>query len=273
VTRPRPRPRRLALLASALLLLGCRDRVTVQPDPDPDPEVEVEPKVEADCSEVGERFGDLDWVPADARLLVVIDRHSPDLDPALTRLRTLTEQASTVGLPIRAGLALDRLGMQSQMLGLSLVRLELDPAELLELHGPGSEIAWAWPTRCAPERLAARVLARWGVLLRANLDAKLGSGDPEGFPFDVVVLADDRVVLTPLGQGSALLGWLRKAEGDEGPGSTLGDLAPAPIRAVIQGESLLAGDQQANHGSGVAHTRTLRVASDRIELDGEVWPR
>lgn len=268
MTRPRPRPRGLVLLACAALLLGCRDRVSVPPEPEPEPEP-VEP---VECP-VGERFVDYDWVPADARLLIVIDRESPDLAAALTRLRTLTDDAAAVGLPIRATLALGQLSMQSQMLGLSLGKLELAPAELIELHGPGNEIAWTWPTQCAPERLAARVLARWGVLLRANLDAKLGAGDPERFPFDVVVLADDRVALTPLGQGSALLRWMRTAEGDAGPGSKLAELAPAPIRAVLQGESLLAGDEQAHQGSGAAHTRTLRVDAEQIELDGEIWPR
>jgi hypothetical protein len=250
--------------AGVLLLLACRDRTTVPPEPEPEPESES-----ADCP-TGERFVDWSWVPADARLLVVIDRESADLEPALTRLSTLGDHAAAVGLPIRAGLALDRLGMQAQMLGLSLGRLELDPAEFVELHGPGSEIAWTWPTQCPPERLDARVLARWGVMLRANLDAKLGPGDPERFPFDVVVIAD-RVALTPLGQGSALLGWLRTAEGDDGPGQQLARLAAAPIRAIIQGESLLAGEDPAAHGSGPAHARTLRVEAEQIELDGVIW--
>jgi hypothetical protein len=252
------------------VLLACRDRTTVPPQPEgedasePDPEPEV-----ADCPS-GERFVDWNWVPADARLLVVIDRQSADLAAALTRLDALGDHAAAVGLPIRASLALDRLGMQAQMLALSLGRLDLDPAELVELHGPRNEIAWAWPTRCPPERLDARVLARWGVMLRANLDAKLGLGDPERFPFDVVVVAD-RVALTPLGQGSALLGWLRTAEGDEGPGAQLARLAAAPVRAIIQGESLLAGEDPATHGSGPAHARTLRVEAQQIELDGVIW--
>lgn len=270
MTRSRPRHRGLALLTCAVLLLGCRDRVTVQPEPLPEPEPVPEPEA-VDCGPLGERFVDYDWVPADARLLVVIDRQSAELPAALTRLRSLTDNAAQVGLPVRATLALNQLGMQSQMLALSLGQLELEPAELIELHGPGSEIAWTWPTQCAPERLAARVLARWGVLLRANLDAKLGPGDPERFPFDVVVLADDRVALTPLTQGSSLLRWLRTAEGDEGPGSKLAELAPAPIRVVLQGESLLAGEDQAHQGSGLAHTRTLRVDAETIELDGELW--
>jgi hypothetical protein len=270
VNRASPRRRGLALLACATLLFGCRDQATVPPEPEPKTEPEPVPEP-VDCGPVGERFVDYDWVPADARLLMVIDRESADLPAALTRLRGLTEGAATIGLPVRATLALGQLGMQSQMLALSLARLELAPAELIELHGPGSEIAWVWPTQCEPERVAARVLARWGVLLRANLDAKLGPGDPERFPFDVVVLADDRIALTPLGRGSALLRWLRTAEGDVGPGSRLGELAPAPIRAVIQGESLLVGDDQADHGSGLAHTRTLRVDADRVELDGELW--
>ncbi|MFV8754545.1 hypothetical protein ACNOYE_28685 [Nannocystaceae bacterium ST9] len=253
---------RSILLGAALLLaIGCERETNPPPDPEPEPET---------CGPIGERFVDYDWVPADARLLTVIDRQANDLDQALARVRTLSDAAASVGLPIRAALALGQLGMQTQMLALSLAELGLDPGELIELHGPGSELAWLWTTSCDPDLLATRMLARWGVLLRANLDAKLGLGVAGEFPFDVIVLADGRVALTPLGQGSALLRWLRTAEGDEGPGSRLGELAAAPIRAVLQGESLLAGDS-ASGGSGQAHTRTLRVTGEQIELDGTLW--
>lgn len=258
---------RRASLVGALVLLGCRDHgttATTEPDPEAKPESTIH------CGPVGERFVDYDWAPADARLLTVIDRQSSELPDALTQLHALSDDAATVGLPIRVALALGQLGMQTQMLALSLAKLGLEPGELVELHGPGSELAWLWPTTCDPDLLATRVLARWGVLLRANLDAKLGPGDAERFPFDVVVLADDRVALTPLGQGPALLRWLRSAKGDPGPGSKLAQLAAAPIRAVVQGESLLAGEQ-ASAGAGPAHTRTLRVDGQQIELDGEVW--
>ncbi len=261
------RSRRLArLLVSAALCVGCRDRATTTPEPVPEPEPES-----ATCGPIGERFVDYAWVPDDARLLIVIDRDAEDLPAALARLQSLTDEAAAVGLPIRATLALRQLGMQTQVLGLSLARLGLEPGELIELHGPGNELAWMWTTSCEPASLATRMLARGGVLLRANLDAKLGVGDRERFPFDVVVLADGRVALTPLGQASALLAWLRGAQGEARPGSILAELAPAPIRAVVRGESLLAGEDP-SPGSDRAHTRTLRVEGERIELDAKVWP-
>ncbi len=163
--------------------------------------------------------------------------------------------------------------MQTTLLGFSLAELGLEPGEMIEVHGPTNELAWLWSTSCDPDRLATRMLARWGVMLRANLDAKLGLGDAEQFPFDVVVLAGSPgiVALTPLGQGSALLRWLRTAEGDAGPGSLLAELPRAPIRAVVRGESLLAGERPSD-GAGPSHTRTLRVDAEQIELDGKVWP-
>lgn len=250
----------VGVLALGVLALGCRDRSTTTPEPAP---------IER-CGEPGERFGELDWVPADARLLVVVDRRASDLTAADQHLRELSQHAATTGLPIRAALALGQIGMQTQMLGMSLTKLEVDPGEIVELHGPTREVAWVWPTTCAPELLAARVLGRWGVLLRANLDAELGSGDAS-FPFDVVVPMDGLVALTPLGQGAELLRWLRSAEGREGPGSQVTALAPAALRGVIQGESLLAGEAEADAGRGPAHVRTLRATGEAIELDGTVW--
>lgn len=253
----------LARLAGLLALLGSlaceRGHATREPEPPPA------------CGEAGERFVDFRWVPGDARLLVVVDRRADDLAPAFVQLRGLSDHAAAAGLPIRAGLALGRLRMQVDMLALSLRELGADPGELVELHGPASELAWVWPSTCASELLATRMLVEWGVMLRASLDAKLGSGG-EGFPFDVVVLPSGEVALAPLGQGAALLRWLLGADAnDEGPGSRLATLEPAAIRGVVQGESLLAGDAGAHGGEGPTHVRTLRVEGEQLELDGKVF--
>lgn len=243
---------------------GHDTRTPDEPEPTPEPDL-----VES-CGEPGERFVDFRWVPSDARLLLVVDRRADDLEPALVRARELSSHAAAAGLPIRAGLALGQLRVQLGMLELSLRELGAEPGEIVELHGPASELAWVWPSTCASDRLAARMLAQWGVMLRARVDARLGSGG-EQFPFDVVVLATGEVALAPHGQGEALLRWLLAADASaEGPGSRLAALEHAALRGIVQGESLLAGEA-ASGGLGPTHARTLRVTGERVELDGMVF--
>jgi hypothetical protein len=253
-----------ALVVSLALLAACERGHTREPDPG------AEPVTREACGEPGERFVDLRWVPSDARLLLLVDRRASDLGPALARAGELSRHAGTAGLPVRAGLALGSLRMQVDMLALSLRELGADPGELVELHGPASELAWVWPSTCASDRLAARMLAQWGVMLRARVDARLGSAG-EQYPFDVVVLPGGEVALAPRGQGAALLRWLQGADAsDEGPGSRTTALAPAAIRGLVQGESLLAGEAAAS-GGGPTHARTLRVTGEQVELDGMVF--
>lgn len=253
-----------ALVVWLALAPACeRGRAPDEPEPTPAP-------VES-CGEPGERFVDFRWVPSDARLLLVVDRRAGDLEPALARASELSRHAAAAGLPIRAGLALGQLRMQLGMLELSLRELGAEPGEIVELHGPASELAWVWPSTCASDHLAARMLAQWGVMLRARVDARLG-GASEQFPFDVVVLATGEVALAPRGQGAALLRWLLAADAsDEGPGSRLAALEHAAIRGIVQGESLLAGEATASGGLGPTHARTLRVTGEQVELDGMVF--
>lgn len=265
--------RERAWMAVALLgLLGC-PRAPTEPTHAPDPQVSVAPDpaltrdTDAELCRAPRAFGDYDWIPDDTRLATSIQRHDPALADALALVHAHAADPAEQ-LPVFAALDLRNLGMQLANLDQLLARLDLDPAELVELHGPAGEQVWSWSTDCPPATVAARVLDRFGVMLRADLQRpglRWGVGSIERFPFDVMTFGDHRVAVTLVGHGQAIGAWLHDGAhgGDEGPGRRLRDLSDAPIRAVLDGEALL---DPAGTGAA-ARRRSIRVTAQDWIID------
>lgn len=231
------------------------------PEPEPAPDSE-----RVACS--NERFTDYDWVPDDARLATSVQRSDPELPAALAVLARMSA-APDLQLPIFATLDFRNLGLQLGTLDRMLVELELAPTELVELQSPSGEFVWVWPTDCPPAAVSARMLDRFGVMLRADLERpglRHGQGTSERFPFDLLALGDRRVALTLLGRGADVGVWLHGAarhggdRADQRPGQALAEIPAAPIRTVLAGEALL------TPTSGPTPTR-LR----RIQISGTTW--
>ena len=247
----------------ALSLLGCpKPSATTEPT---DPVEATEPPptdTTASCSE--ERFADYDWVPDDARLATSIQRRDPELPAALGVLARMGETPE-LQLPVSAALDFRNLGLQLGSLDRVLAELALAPAELVELQGPSGDFVWVWATECPPPTIAARVLDRFGVMLRGNLEhpgLRLGSGSVERFPFDMLALGEHRVALTMLGRGEKVGAWLHGASAsDEGPGRALAEIPPAPIRTVVTGESLLTPTSNPTSPHTPARLRRLQVTA------------
>lgn len=258
---------RLVLLLAmfAMTVAACRTPVaTVEPKPEPVAEASPEPEPPA-CSD--ERFADYDWVPHDARLATSIQRRDPELPAALDVLARMSE---TLQLPIFATLDFRNLGLQLSTLDRMLVELELAPAELVELHSPSGEFVWVWATDCPLDAISARMLDRFGVMLRADLERpglRHGQGTPERFPFDLLALGDRRVALTLLGRGAHVGAWLHGASehdrADPHPGRALAEIPEAPIRTVLAGEALLTST------TGPSGPTPARLR--RIQVSGLTW--
>jgi hypothetical protein len=208
----------------------------------------------------GLRFADYEWVPDDARMTTSIQRDDPALPAALTTLARMTE-APEVTLPSFASLDFRNLPLQLGNLDRVLDEFGDDPAELIELHSPAGELVWLWPSDCPPALVAARVLDRWQIMLRADLEhpgVRYGAGSADGFPFDVLTVATtaggQRVALTRVGHGAQIGAWLREAPrgGERGPGRSLAELDAAPVRSVLGDASSL---------TTITHHR-VRVTSD-----------
>lgn len=238
-----------------------RDSTAGAPDPSPS------------CGPRGERFAaGIEMVPADTPLLALLDLESPDLEPALGQLGTLSTDGR--GLPIRATFALSQLGWQVPALRLNLARAGYHPADLAYAQAPGGEPVWLWPSTCDLDRARRAVEDGWNVETRAVTDGVNGTAAEPGFPFDVLFLPADRVALVPQGKATALRSWLtgRKAAGPEPtlrPDDAARDLKPAPVRAILHGHALLHG-QETRQFSGPVRLRALPKG---LEIGGSVTDR
>lgn len=255
----------LPLAMLAMTTLACRKPVaTVEPEPSSAPVAEAPTEPEPpSCND--ERFADYDWVPSDARLATSIQRSDPELPAALDVLARMSATPE-LQLPIFATLDFRNLGLQLSTLDRMLVELELAPAELVELHSPSGEFVWVWATDCPLDAISARMLDRFGVMLRADLQRpglRHGQGTPERFPFDLLALGDRRVALTLLGRGAHVGVWLHGASepdrADPHPGRALAEIPVAPIRTVLAGEALLTSTNDPN-GPTPARLRRLQVS-------------
>ncbi|MCY1006128.1 hypothetical protein OV079_11255 [Nannocystis pusilla] len=220
------------------------------------------------CPEGQDLIGDLEWIPADARVAGLFDLGDPGVDEAAAELARAS--ATTPGMPVVAALGLGFLGTQLQILRRQLRDAGLTPRELLLLHDPGGAVVWIVRVRCDLAVLQATLARAWGVTSRTTAAGPLAEPDPaRGFPHDVVFLADDRLALVPAGAGGKLRRWLEGQAGppdlgdrrrSETPGQALARLEPAPIRVVLAGRGLLAGD-------AASAPRTLRAWPARVALD------
>jgi hypothetical protein len=254
---------RARLVLLALATLGCPKPDTVVESNEPQPQIEAQP-AEMSCSD--ERFADYDWVPDDTRLTISIQRGDSELPAALTVLARMSDTPD-LQLPVFATLDFRNLGLQLGVLDRMLAELELDPAELVELQGPAGEFAWVWATDCPPAAVSARMLDRFGVMLRADLERpglRHGTGTIERFPFDLLALGEHRLALTPLGRGAQVGAWLHHGNSstppdkstDARPGPALAEIPAAPIRTVLAGEALLT----STTGPTPARLRRLQVS-------------
>jgi hypothetical protein len=252
---------RAPLLVLALTTLGCAKPVTVVESNEPEPQPQIEAQsAEMSCSD--ERFADYEWVPDDTRLTISIQRGDSELPAALGVLARMSDTPD-LQLPVFATLDFRNLGLQLGVLDRMLGELELDPAELVELQGPAGEFAWVWATNCPPAAISARMLDRFGVMLRADLERpglRHGTGTSERFPFDLLALGEHRLALTPLGRGAQVGAWLHGSrsheKSDERPAQALAEIPAAPIRTVLAGEALLT----STTGPTPARLRRLQVS-------------
>lgn len=226
------------------------------------------PKIppEATCADARDDLGDLTWIPRDARVSAVLDLRAPKLDDAARQLARAVADAP--GLPIVAALGLGQLDLQLDILRGQLRTADLAPHELLLLHEPGGAVIWVLRARCDLGVLQAALARAWGLRSRNTASGPVAeAGLGARSPYDVVFLADDRLALVPAGHAGRLRRWLeappdpsltpgRRAEG---PGELLASLSPAPIRVVLAGRGLLAGD-------AAASPRTLQAWPDRVAV-------
>jgi hypothetical protein len=224
------------------------------------------------CDAAGEALGGTEWLPADARLAVVVDGDDPGLAAAVERVEA---GASGRGLPIVAGLALGQLGLQLTLVRGLLARAGLRPRELALIHDKGGAVVWVWRARCDLRDLQAAMARAWGVRGRAVAGGEVAEAAAgSSFPHDVVFLAEDRVALVPAGQATATRRWLESPAPPPAiggpprpqPGAVLGQIPPAPIRGVMTGTSVLAG--AAPDVVDAPPVRTLRATPEAFEIDG-----
>jgi len=273
---------RRCLAAIALLLAACSAREAPPAESSPaaapapsDMPLSAGPEAQAPkdmpmktCPEVHDPIGDLEWIPRDARVAALFDLGDPAVDAAAAELARAS--ATTPGMPVVAALGLGFLGTQLQILRRQLTDAALTPRELLLLHDPTGAVVWVVRVRCDLPALQSALARSWGVTSRATAAGPIAEPDPaRGFPHDIVFLADDRLALVPAGSGGKLRRWLEgqvkppelgAGRRTETPGEALGRLDPAPIRVVLAGRGLLAGD-------AAAAPRTLRAWPDRVALD------
>lgn len=220
------------------------------------------------CQQAQDPLGDLEWIPRDVRLAAAFDLGDPGLGEAARELARAS--AATPGMPVVAALGLGFLDAQLDIVRRQLAAADLAPRELLLLHDPAGAVVWVVRVRCDLLVLQAVLARAWGVTSRATAAGPLAEpAAPGGFPHDVVFLADDRLALVPAGAGGKLRRWLEGQAAApelggggrvETPGEALARLDPAPIRVVLAGRGLLAGDAP-------AAPRTLRAWPDRVALD------
>jgi hypothetical protein len=259
--------------------LGCpRSEPSVNPEPLAETDQVTPPRDPAApsglCGSAAQRFTDYDWIPDDSRLTTAILRDDPELPAALSTVARMAE-SDAVQLPIRAALDFRNLGWQLRGLEGVMTTVELDPGELVALHGPTGDVVWLWPTDCPTVTLATRMLDRFSVLVRIDFEhpgVRLGVGS-DSFPFDLVLLHERLVALAPRGRGAHVSAWLSKPRIDaSGPGVALASIELAPIRSVLNGPALL-GDPDGDAPPGSDRHRKLRATADAwYDGDRETTP-
>lgn len=244
--------------------------------PDPDPSVsEVDPDgpndpMDRDCTPKGLVFEDLQFVPVDVRFVSLRVR-GPEAEPTAKAIAELPGTEGIAPFPILINVEFQGMWLESVVLESILGSLHTNPGELLEMHDPKGASVWVVPTACDIAILKHHAEENFGVTFRNGVNASIGtSPDPETFPFDIVLFTN-RLALAPAGRGGRVVEWFESGgqagamgEPDKRPGERLLELEPAPVRLLIRGQALVAGDADPSE----LRARTVRAGSDFLEVDG-----
>lgn len=230
---------------------------------------------DAKCEQARPRFEDLAWM-VESRLSLLVERHDQDLKLTLSKLAA-GELEGTPPLPVFARFELQNLSLEMRALSLVLEGLGLEPAQLLKLHGPKNESVWFLPTPCDYAAIEARARARWGVMFRGEISARIGiAPSASALPFDLLLLPGGRAALVPRGRSGAVLRWLNTGGSSPGasalmgasanpdaspPGTDLLSIQSAPLRLRLTGRALGA---QAP-GEDARMTERLRIRPDDLQ--------
>ncbi|MEM9458270.1 MAG: hypothetical protein AAGF11_29105 [Myxococcota bacterium] len=192
-----------------------------------------------------------------------------DLAATLTTLGAHV-RAPGHGLPIPLALSLGQWSWQVPLLASTLDAAGFAPGELTFVASDDAAHAWVWRSTCDLDEILARIESAWAVRTRRTTLAVIGTpaAPPDGpaFPYDVLVLPGERLALVPAGRGSTVLTrWTRPAPAPSVGGTVktagrrLDELAPAPVRLVVQGLALV---DAAATTAGDVHT--LRITAQGV---------
>ena len=255
------------LVAVLLAAATCGAEPTTQPEPAP---VE-EPQTADTCGPRGERFANLDWIPADTRFAALAAYDAEGFDQAGLLLEELS-RSQEHPLPIVAQAELGQLDFELSSMQTTMQFAGFFPAELVKVHSSSGVPVYVWPSTCDLDLARDKVTQAYGVVTRKTVDGMVGVHDQSDFPFDILFLRGDRVAFTPRGRSTEVMEWLSapaeptlSGEPRPKPGPKLRELDDAPFRILIQGDSLVSGDGETQGG-----VRLIRATSVGVELDGSL---
>ena len=241
----------------------------------------------ATCGTAGLSLDDYAWIPSDARGAVSIVVAAPETSAALAALAAHGRQPEH-GLPITVAFAVTQWPIVVPVLGSLLDSVGLQPDEWVYV-APATGPAFAWVVRsdCDLDEALARIEESWGLVGRRRVEGVVASTPPAAgagdgtlhdppkagqapaepspdaptFPYDVVFASGGRVALVPQGHGDAFLTMLNEASPTNGWARSFDALAPAPVRGVLSGRSLVGSKNR--HPSAT----TLRALPEAVHVD------
>lgn len=225
---------------------------------------------EGTCGPEGLAFEDLAFVPLDVRM-VSLRQRGPELDAATKAVSSLPGMEGVDPFPILVNMEFQGMWLEGVVLESVLETFHLDPAQLLEMHDPKGASVWVVPTECDIGVLKGYGDEAYGLTFRDGPSASIGaSPDAETFPFDVVLFTNS-FALAPAGRGGRVVDWFGSGgqagalgEPDKRPGERLLELEHAPVRVLVRGQALVAGDEDPS----TKEARTVRAGPDFLEVDG-----
>lgn len=261
---PAPSATGFAVLLAAAT---CSAEPTVEPEPAP----MEEPGGPDACGPKGERFTNLDWIPADTRFAAFAKYDAEGFDQAGLLLEELS-RSQEHPLPIVAQAELGQLDFELSSMQTTMQFAGFFPAEMVKVHSKSGVPVYVWPSTCDLDVAREKVTEAYGVVTRKTVDGMVGVHDQSDFPFDILFLRGDRVAFTPQGRSTEVMEWLSapaeptlSGEPRPKPGPKLSDLDDAPFRILIQGDSLVSGEGETQGGM-----RLIRATSVGVELDGSL---
>jgi hypothetical protein len=265
-------------MAGLLALAGCKSEPPAPGQPPPPEEQRTEQTAAPDDAAlrcVGDgSFESLSWIPASARMLIAVDLLSDEVDPAVTLLAKHARSGEHA-LPLLVDLDVSVLSTELTLLRSLLTRLGLPPRTMVKVHDPQRRPVWLFPASCDLAGLRAAMTRAWGVSMRESVGAWVGSPSAtSSFPFDVVLLPNDRVALVPRGASVPVRAWLdREAPAGDGDRERIQDavqrLVGAPVVVATAGRGLVAtGTDDPEDTRERVHT--IRADAERLVFDAHV---